>query len=653
MEFQPFPDSVWQPPAERIDNAQITQLIAACGAGSYDELLQRADADPAWFWNEVIKFLDVRFYEPCSEILDASGGIEWTSYCLNGKTNMVLNCLDKHRGTATWHKQLLIHEAEDGSVSSLTYAEVDTEVSRLAEGLRALGLGQGDAIGLYMPMIPEVVIAYLAIVKIGAMVIPLFSGFGPEPITIRLNDGNARAVIIANASSRRGTAIDMKQPIDAARDDIPSLEHVIVHRHLDVEVAWRDGDCWWRDLTADRTGDSETQVMDADAPMMLVYTSGTTGMPKGTVLTHCGFTVKGMADLQIMFDLTSEDRMLWMSDMGWVVGPLEILAATFTGASLVIAEGAFNFPEPGRIWRLVQDHKVSWLGLAPTIARSYMREPPAVVSQYDLSSLHTVVSTGEPWTTDAWLWLFDNVCGRRVPILNYTGGTEIGGGILGCTVIRPLKPCCFNTAMPGMGADVVDERGRTMATGQVGELALRNHSIGLTRGLWQNPERYLDSYWRTIEGLWIHGDWAARDDDGMWYVLGRSDDTLKIAGKRTGPAEIEGPLMATGKIVEAAVIGVPDPVGGAAVACVCVPVPGVDEASLKAELSAAVVAAMGKAFRPKHVILVDDLPKTRTLKVMRRVVKALLLGSDPGDLSSLMNPESIAALKLKRIAETP
>jgi len=356
-----------------------------------------------------------------------------------------------------------------------------------------------------------------------------------------------------------------------------------------------------------------------------------------------------MFDLQVMSELTEADRLLWMSDMGWVVGPLEIMGVSFVGATLIMGEGAPNYPEPGRIWRLVEEYKVSWLGFAPTIARIFMSQPEESISQYDFSSLKIVLTTGEPWNPDAWLWFFDKICNKRVPIMNLTGGTEIGCGILGCTIARPLKPCCFNTQMPAMGADIIDEQGLSIEDGKVGELVLRHASIGLTRGLWNNPERYLDSYWRTIPGLWVHGDWAVKDAHGMWYVLGRSDDTLKISGKRTGPAEIEGPLLATGKIVEAAVIGVPDEIGGSAVVCVCVPKEGFVEDELQQELIDAVVNEMGKSYKPKQVVFVEDLPKTRTMKIMRRVVKALLVGAEPGDLSSMVNPESIDYIKQKKL----
>ncbi len=649
MQFEPYPDIVWQPTEELLANSQIQKFINAAGVKDYDELLSKSDNDPEWFWNAAIKFLDIKFYQDYDKVVDLSGGIEWSRWCVGGKTNVALNCLDKHKGTDVWDKTFIHHETEAGYKSSLTYAELDAKVSQLTEGLRSLGLKKGDAVGLYMPMIPEVAIAFLAIIKMGGVVIPLFSGFGPEPIIVRLNDGEAKAVITVDGTTRRSNVVNLKSTIDTARKSIPSLKHVVVYQHVGMESCTEEGDVDWLALTKNMPTISDTEVMDAEDPMMLVYTSGTTGMPKGTVQTHCGFMVKAMFDLQVMSELTEADRLLWMSDMGWVVGPLEIMGVSFVGATLIMGEGAPNYPEPGRIWRLLEEYKVSWLGFAPTIARIFMSQPEESISQYDFSSLKIVLTTGEPWNPDAWLWFFDKICNKRVPIMNLTGGTEIGCGILGCTIARPLKPCCFNTQMPAMGADIIDEQGLSIEDGKVGELVLRHASIGLTRGLWNNPERYLDSYWRTIPGLWVHGDWAVKDAHGMWYVLGRSDDTLKISGKRTGPAEIEGPLLATGKIVEAAVIGVPDEIGGSAVVCVCVPKEGFVEDELQQELIDAVVNEMGKSYKPKQVVFVEDLPKTRTLKIMRRVVKALLVGAEPGDLSSMVNPESIDYIKQKKL----
>lgn len=641
---------VWQPNAAQIAHSEMARFVRACKAGDYTELLTRADANPAWFWSAVVDFLDLRFASPYTRIIDDTAGIEWTRYCVGGRTNLVTNCIDRHRGTAVSERNFIVHERECGERRSLSYAEVDGEICRLANGLRALGLGRGDAIGLYMPMIPETAIAFLAIAKIGGIVVPLFSGFGPEPIAVRLNDGGARAVITVDAALRRGTVIGMKATVDVARKAVPSLEYVIVQRHLDETVSWGRGDFWWDEVVAGQPTSAGTELVDAESPVMLVYTSGTTGMPKGTVHSHCGFLLKPLFDLCVLCEFSPTDRMLWMSDMGWVVGPIQILAAAYRGATLVLAEGAFNYPDSGRLFRLLEQCQVSWLGLAPTIARHYLQHKPAAPDEYDLSALRIVVSTGEPWTPEAWSWLFERVCQQRVPILNYTGGTEIGGGILGCTVLRPLAPCCFNTAVPGMGADVVDDSGRSLPPGTVGELALRRHSAGLTRGLWRDSERYLESYWHRVPGLWIHGDWAVHDAAGMWYVLGRSDDTLKISGRRTGPAEIEGPLMATGRISDVAVVGLTDAAHSTAVVCVCVPRAGEDEAMLRPLLVDAVVAAMGKAYRPRHVLFVPDLPRTRTLKVMRRVVRALLADTPPGDLSSLANPESLPAIAALRLA---
>ncbi|MDP6344644.1 MAG: AMP-binding protein, partial [Alphaproteobacteria bacterium] len=371
-------------------------------------------------------------------------------------------------------------------------------------------------------------------------------------------------------------------------------------------------------------------------------TSGTTGKPKGTVLSHVGFTVKISFDLLVCMDLKPDDRLMWISDFGWVVGPMITTVSTLAGATMVLVEGTPDYPDPGRMWRLVEQHEVSFLGVAPTTIRGLMRAGTEEVDKWDLSSLRVVPSTGEPWTDEAWNWCFEHVCGGKAPLFNWTGGTEIGGGILVTTMMHPLKPCCFGGSIPGMEADILDDAGNSVPAGEVGELVLRAPSIGLTRGLWQDPERYLETYWSVYPDIWRHGDWASRDEDGLWYVHGRSDDTLKIGGKRTGPAEIEGLVMATGLVSEAAAIGIPDPRAGQQVMCVCVPAPGVaaDEATA-GELRNAVAAGLGHAFRPQAMLFVSDLPKTRNMKIMRRVVKAAVLGRDPGDLTALVNPEAV------------
>jgi acetyl-CoA synthetase len=306
---------------------------------------------------------------------------------------------------------------------------------------------------------------------------------------------------------------------------------------------------------------------------------------------------------------------------------------------MVLAEGAPDYPQPGRIWRLIQDFRVSFLGIAPTVARALMQYGDQEVTRYDRSSLRIIASTGEPWNRDSWMWVFEKVGDARVPLLNYSGGTEVGGGILTGTVLHPLKPCSFAGSVPGLGAAVVDMEGHDVPRGQVGELAMRVPSIGLTRGLWKDPQRYLDSYWNTIPGLWVHGDFASIDADGFWYVHGRSDDTIKVAGKRVGPAEVESILLETGLVAEAAVIGAADPVKGQALVCVCVAKQ--PEPALAERLAQAVTKEFGTPFKPRAVVFVADLPKTRNMKVMRRVIRNIIDGRAPGDLSSLVNPESI------------
>jgi acetyl-CoA synthetase len=437
----------------------------------------------------------------------------------------------------------------------------------------------------------------------------------------------------------------MKAILDEAAREVPTLKHVVVARRLAGDAPMQPGrDVWWDDLVAGQAPAFPAAELDAEAPVMIVYTSGTTGKPKGTVHTHCGFPVKTGLDFLLCFDLKSSDRLLWMTDMGWLVGPIQVVATGLAGATLVMAEGTPDYPEPGRLWRLIESHRVSFLGLSPTIARILLRYGDAVVAKHDLSTLRVAASTGEPWDPQSWTWVYEKVLGRRAPLMNYSGGTEMGG-LVATNILYPIKPASFHGPIPGTGADIVDANGQPVTTGEVGELVMREACIGTTRGLWQDPERYLDSYWRRIPGMWVHGDWASRDADGCWRIHGRSDDTIKIAGKRTGPAEIEALLLGTRRVTDAAAVAIPDPTKGSAVACAVVAAPGETAgAALADALAAAVVDGLGAPFRPSRIVFVPDLPKTRNMKTMRRFVRAAFTGAPPGDLTALVNPEAVDEL---------
>jgi acetyl-CoA synthetase len=632
----------WRPTPDVIADANLTKFIEACGVEDYDALLDWSINEPEQFYRALFEFLDYRFTKPFNQALDISDGIERTQWCVGGETNVTLNCLDKWAGTPTWHKPALDWIGEDGQSQTWTYAQLHEQTCKLAGGLRRLGLGPGDVIAVYLPNLPEAVVALLAIPKIGGIVLPLFSGFGPDAVATRLRDSGAKAVITVDASYRRGRLIDAKQTIDEVRDDIPSLEHVVVCHRAGAPSNWVAGsDHHWRDVLADQDGDQSTLALKADTPFMLVFTSGTTGKPKGVVHTHCGFPVKTGLDLGICMDFKSSDRIMWMSDMGWLVGPILVYGTTLLGGTIVLPEGAPDYPDPDRLWSLISEKQVSYLGIAPTLARSFAANPAFDATQHDLSSLRIFVSTGEAWTPEAWHWVFETIGGRRLPILNFSGGTEMGG-ILSSVVTHPIKPCSFTRPVPGTSAAIFDESGNDAGPGEVGELVMRRAPIGLTQGLWRDEERYLEAYWATYPGAWHHGDFAMRDEDGFYFIHGRSDDTLKIAGKRTGPAEIEALVLATGYVKEVAVIGVPDPIKGAAIVCACVLRDELaSDVAIADEIASAITSGLGAPYRPKGIIFCDDLPKTRNMKIMRRVIRSAYLGEDPGDLSSLVNPQSV------------
>jgi acetyl-CoA synthetase len=639
----------WRPSAEYIAHSRLTSFIDRHGLRSYTELLARSTSDPAWFWRAVLDDLAIEFYEPYSQVLDTSRGIPWTRWCVGGRMNIVHNCLDKWIGTPVEQRVAIRWEGEEGSTRLQTYRELWQDVNQCAAGLRAIGVQKGDRVALFMPMCPELIVAFFAVIKIGGIVLPLFSGYGADAVTTRLRDADVGTLVIADGFLRRGQIVKMKPVADEAVDSAPSVKHVIVVPRLGIDVTMRGHDKRFSDILPPAATECPTERTDADDPLMLIYTSGTTGRPKGAVHTHCGFPIKAAQDMVHCFDVHAGETMYWVSDIGWMMGPWEILGMTLLGGTALLYDGALDHPGPDRLWSLVERHHVNILGVSPTLVRSLMRHGDEHVRRHDLSSLRILGSTGEPWNPDPWRWLFEVAGGSRLPIINYSGGTEVSGGLVGGNVLTPLKPAAFAGPPPGIAADVVDDQGRPVRN-QVGELVVRAPWIGMTRSFWKDDDRYFDTYWSRFPDVWVHGDWAEIDEDGLWYILGRSDDTIKIAGKRVGPAEVESVLVDHPAVVEAAAIGVPDELKGQALVCFCVLRTGATpDAALVDELKALVARSLGKPLKPERIHFVADLPKTRNAKVMRRVIRAAYLGQPLGDLSALENPQAVAEVTRRSV----
>jgi acetyl-CoA synthetase len=648
---------VWRPTPDYIEEAHLTRFMRLHRIDTFEELMRRSISEVAWFTEAVLNYLDIRFYEPYSQVVDLGGGIAWPKWCVGGKLNIVHNCLDKYIGAPTENQTALVWEGESGETRSITYGKLFRQVNQAANALRSLGLGKGDAIGLFMPMTPEIVVALLAIAKIGGIILPLFSGYGEGAVALRLEDAGARALFTADGFFRRGKAVAMLPVAEAAAELAPTLEHLIV-LHYSRPSLWqaapshvssaRFQEHEWEELISKQPEEAETERTSAEDTLMVIYTSGTSGRPKGAVHTHCGFPIKAAQDMAFGTDLHPGQLLYWMTDMGWMMGPWLVFGALLLGGTLFLYDGAPDFPGPDRLWAMVERHRITTLGVSPTLIRSLAPHGEAHFRKHDLRSLKFFASTGEPWNPDPWLWLFEKVGGGRLPIINYSGGTEISGGIVMGNPILPLKPCSFSAPCPGIAADVFDEDGLPVRE-QVGELVIKGPWIGMTRGFWKDSRRYEDTYWSRWPGVWVHGDFAAIDSDGQWYILGRSDDTIKVAGKRLGPAEIESILVSHPSIVEAAAIAVPDPIKGSEVVVFCVLASNCEECeALRQELKDLVAKSLGKPLVPREVLFVSDLPKTRNAKVMRRMIRAAYLGQEAGDTSSLVNPEAVEEIRLAR-----
>ncbi len=645
------PSAAWRPTAEQRATSRLARFLRVAREPSLHALQRHAVADPAWFWGAAADDLGLAWDRRPTTVLDTSGGPEFARWWGGGRFNYASAALGP-RAASDPGSVALVWEGEDGEVRQLTNAELLQAVEAAAAMLARQGVGEGDRVGILLPMLVETVVAVLALGWLRAIYTPIFSGYGAPAVASRLADCEASVLITADGFLRRGKPVGLKEVADAALADAPSVRRVIVVRRLGEragEAPWDpERDRWWDealDSVADEA-DASTRGAhtDPETPYMLIYTSGTTGRPKAAVHVHGGFPIKGAQDLAHNFDLGPGDTLFWYTDLGWMMGPWAISGALLLGARLVLYEGAPDYPGPDRMWAIVERHRVSHLGISPTLVRALMAHGEEPVRGHDLGSLRVLGSTGEPWNPEPWWWYFREIGGGRCPIINYSGGTEVSGGILGCNLLTPIKPTSFSGPCIGMAADVVAPDG-TPVRGVFGELAIRAPWPGMTRGFWHDRDRYLASYWERLPGVWLHGDWAEIDDDGYWYIHGRSDDTLKVAGKRVGPAEVESAASIHKAVIEAAAIGVPDPVKGEVIVVLCVLRPGVQAGpDLLREIADGVTFSLGKTLRPERVEVVSALPKTRSGKVMRRVARSAWLGLDPGDLSSLENPAIVGEI---------
>jgi acetyl-CoA synthetase len=640
---------IWRPSDDVRERSNAMRLARRLGFDDYWELVRFSAEEPERFWPEAIEDMGLKFSQPWEQVCDLSGGPEWATWFVGGKLNLAWNCVHRWASGPRADANAAVWQSEDGERRALTYRELSDEVTRFAEGLAALGVEPGDRVALFLPMSPEVAIASHACAHLGAIQVPIFSGFAAPAIAARLQHSEAKVVVTADGSLRRGREVPMKAMVDEALAEAPSVEHVVVWRRLGSDAPMTAGrDRYWDEAVADSPGELEPLEVDSEHPYLLTYTSGTTGQPKGVVHVQGGFLVSITREVAYQADARPEDVIHFVTDMGWIMGPWEVVGGMALGCTVVFAEGAPDWPAADRVWGLVESEGVSILGLSPTLVRALIPHGAELVERHDLSSLRVLVTTGEPWNPEPYRWLFEHVGGTRCPIINCSGGTEVGACFLSPTPAVPIKACSLGGPALGMAMDVVDSEGRPVR-GEVGELVCRKPFPGMTRGFWRDPERYLDTYWRRLPGIWVHGDWALVDEDGFWFLHGRSDDTLNIAGKRLGPAELESAMVGHPAVAEAAAVGVPHEVKGEVAWVFCALVPGEEPSEeLAAELRGLAAKELGKAFAPERVLFVSALPKTRSAKIVRRAVRAKALGSDPGDLSSLENPETLE--EIERVA---
>jgi acetyl-CoA synthetase len=597
------------------------------GVASYQALVEKANRDVAWYWDAVSDDLDLQWFRKYDRVYDSSAGMPWTKWFLGGRCNIVANAIDRHAASQP-DKTAFVFAGESGA-KKVTYGQLADRVGRLASALKAAGVGRGDVVGIYLPMIEEAFYSIFACSKIGAVHTTIFSGFGSSALHARLVDSGAKMLITADAAKRRGKEIDLKGNWEKAIQETKVARVVTVNGYGDFVKGHSP---------------AQTEAMDAEDPLFMLYTSGTTGRPKGTLQAHGGFTVVAGQQTKYLVDMKPSDTLFWYADIGWITGQVWVVyGSAIIGGTALVYEEALDYPDPQAWCRLAQDHRVSILGVAPTAIRLFMKnnvEP----AKYDLSSLRVLACTGEPINREAWGWYFDKVGRKECPVINVSGGTEAGGAILGAAPVMSLKPCTVGCPIPGFDAGVVSEEGRPAKEGY---LVIKKPWPSMSRGIVNDEARFIETYFSKYKDTWYHGDIVQIDGDGLWYMRGRADDIIKVAGHRIGTAEVEEAVSAHPAVAEAVAVGKPDEVKGEVIVVCAVVRDGVAlDDRLKAEIAGRIEQAIGRFARPQEVRFVNELPKTRTGKLVRRLVRARVAGESMAtqDLSAVENLSSLEGI---------
>ena len=623
---------LYYPPEEFVARANVP------AGDAHRDLTDRAEADPEAFWGDIAA-RELHWFRKWDRVLDASDA-PFYKWFTGGRTNMAYNCLDRHCETWRKNRAAIIWEGEPGDRRVLTYQELLRSVQRFANVLKGQGFKAGDRAIIYMPMVPELPVAMLACARLGIIHSVVFAGFSSEALKTRILDLDATAVITADAGWRRGKTVPLKQAVDDALEECPRVGSVIVYRRTGTEISMREGrDAWWHDLDARVGNDCPAEELDAEHPLYVLYTSGTTGKPKGIVHTTGGYQVQVSTAMRWVFDIKDDDTYWCAADVGWVTGHSYIVyGPLLVGTTTVMYEGAPDFPAPDRLWSIIDRYKVSILYTSPTAIRAFIKFGEDHPKRHDLTSLRLLGSVGEPINPSAWEWYHRVIGGERCPIVDTWWQTETGSIMIspvpGST---PLKPGSGTFPLPGIAADVVDMEGNSVPPGGEGYLVVRKPWPSMFRTLWGDPDRFRETYWSQIPGLYFVGDAARRDEDGYIWVLGRVDDVMNVSGHRLSTAELESVLVRHDAVAEAAVVGMPDDLTGQAVIAFVTPIQGYAASDeLAADLRDWVAQQIGKFARPKQIRFSDALPKTRSGKIMRRLLREIVTTQTvSGDITTL------------------